>query len=74
VFNDRNSVVTGNVRNLCEAGAKFVVSFPVDLPQHVYLRFAADEEWKARLAWQKGGVEFGLQFIERRMVGQGLKP
>lgn len=65
VFNNRNSVVSGLVRDFCEAGAKFAVNFPIELPRDLYLRFSADDEWKAEIAWQKGGLEFGLRLIER---------
>ena len=72
VFNDRNSVVTGVVRDVCEAGARFAVNFPISLPQDVYLRFSADDEWKAQIAWQKGGLEFGLRFIERSSLARRI--
>jgi len=70
VFNSRNSVVSGLVRDFCEAGAKFTVDFPVDLPRDIYLRFAADAEWKAEIAWQKGGREFGLRLIEKSALAR----
>jgi hypothetical protein len=66
VFNDRNSVVTGLVRNLSEAGAKFVVNSPVELPYEVVLRFSDGEEYNAEVTWQKGGTEFGLRFLDGR--------
>jgi len=65
VFNSRNSVASGIVRNLSEGGAKFVVEYPMHLPHEVSLRLSAEDERAAQVAWQKGGLEFGLQFIEK---------
>jgi hypothetical protein len=64
VFNNRNSVISGLVRNLSEAGAKFVVDSPVDLPKEIHLRLPFGKEHKAEIIWQKGKTEFGLRFIE----------
>jgi len=68
VFNNRNSVVTGLVGNLSETGAKFVVNAPVSLPRDVYLRFPTGEERRAEITWQKGGIQFGLRFIDPAKV------
>ncbi len=63
VFNKRNSVVSGLGRNLSETGARFVVNAPVDLPGELTLRFPDRQEWRAEIAWQRGGTEFGLRFV-----------
>ena len=65
VFNDKNSVVTGLVRNMSTSGARFVVSSPIDLPHDVVLKFSSGEEYNAEVTWQKGGMEFGLRFVDR---------
>jgi hypothetical protein len=64
IFNNRNSVVTGVVKDLSEAGAKFVVSAPVELPAAVHLRFPNGDERKAEIIWQHGKTQFGLRFVD----------
>ena len=63
VFNKKNSVVSGLVRNLSETGARFVVNAPVALPRELTLQFSDCREWQVEIAWQKGGMEFGLRFV-----------
>ena len=65
VFNNRNSVVSGLVRNLSSTGAKFIVDAPVDLPNDVSLLLSTGEEYQAEIKWQKGKTEFGLKFRQR---------
>jgi hypothetical protein len=64
VFNNRNSVVSGLVWNHSDDGAKFVVSSPSSLPREVSLRLPTGAERKAEVNWQKGGLQFGLKFID----------
>ena len=62
VFNNRNSVVTGVVKDLSPAGAKFIVSAPVDLPKDAQFRFPNGEEQNIEVMWHQGKTRFGLRF------------
>ena len=65
VFNNRNSSVSGLVRNISEAGAMFLVESPQDIPGRVSLRFGNGEEFDCEVVRNKDGVEFGLKFCDR---------
>lgn len=62
VFNDRNSSVSGLVRNISDEGAMFIVDSSQELPSHVSLRFANGEEFECNVVRTRDGVEFGLKF------------
>jgi len=64
VFNNRNSAVSGLVRNISETGAMFLVDSPQDVPNRVSLRFGNGEEFECEIVRNKDGVEFGLRFCD----------
>ncbi len=62
VFNNRNSAVTGLVRNISDTGAMFLVESPQDVPGRVSLRFGNGEEFDCEVVRNSDGLEFGLKF------------
>ena len=77
VFHEGNSVISGFVRNLSSGGAKFVVDYPVVVPNHVLLLFSSGDRVPCEVVRRFEDSEFGLRFssaieVDRIKAGSAL--
>lgn len=64
VFGDRDTTITGLIRNISLSGLKFVTDTPLCLPREVTLVFGNGEWFDCLVVREERGMAFGLTFAD----------
>lgn len=70
VFGDKDTTITGLIRNISMSGLRFVADTPLNLPRHVTLVFGNDEQFECDVVREENGTEFGLKFSDLAAFGR----
>jgi len=64
IYGDKETRVSGLIRNISLSGLKFISDKPLDLPRRVTLDFGNGETFSCEVIRETKGLEFGLKFAE----------
>ena len=70
VFGDKDTTVTGLIRNISMSGLRFVSDSPLNLPRDVTLVFGNGEWFDCTVVREEHGSEFGLKFVDIGAFGR----